>query len=81
MSIRLYDSAWVLFRDSEEPRQVFKNRENPALFEAGGYKFDIDGRPFYVTEATPEIVQMLDMRSAQQRGLSTQYTAPKSIHI
>jgi len=81
MAIRLYDSAWVLFRDNDAPQQVFKDRSNPAMFEAGGYRYDIDGRPFFVTEATPEIVQMLDMRTAQSLGLSTKYSAPKNIHI
>jgi len=81
MSIRLYDSAWVLFRDSNEPRQVFKNRSNPAIFEVGGYKYDIDGRAFHFTEATPDIVRILDIRTAQSLGLSTQYSAPRDIHI
>lgn len=80
MTIRLYDSAWVLFRDSDEPRQAFKDRANPALFKVGGYSYDIDGRAFYVTEAVPDILQMLSMADARKLGLSTQYTAPKSIY-
>lgn len=82
MSIRLYDSAWVMFRDSDEPRQVMKDRANPALFKVSGYSYDIDGRPFYATEAAPDIVSMLNMRAAQALGLSTHYSAsPKDIHI
>jgi len=81
MSIRLYDSAWVMFRDNDQPQQVFKNRTNPAMFEVGGYRYDIDGRPFHFSEACPDIVQILDMRTAQSLGLSTRYTAPKDIHI
>lgn len=80
MSIRLYDSAWVMFRDSDQPRQVFKNRSNPAMFEVDGYHYDIDGRPFHFAQTVPDIIQMLDMRTAQGLGLSTQYTAPKDIH-
>lgn len=81
MSIRLYDSAWVKFRDSDEPRQVFKNRGNPAMFEVGGYRYDIDGRAFHFAEAVPDIVEILSLRQAQELGLSTQYSAPKDIHI
>lgn len=81
MAIRLYDSAWVMFRDSEQPRQVFKNRANPAMFDVGGYHYDIDGKPFLFAEAVPEIVQMLDMQTARNLGLSTQYVAPKAIHL
>jgi hypothetical protein len=81
MTIRLYDSAWILFRDSEEPRQVLKDRDNPALFTVGGYSYDIDGRPYYIAEAAPDIVAMLNMQTARQLGLSTQYSAPKEIHI
>lgn len=81
MAIRLYDSAWVLVRDSDEPRQVFKNRTNPAMFDVGSYHYDIDGRPFFVAEAAPEIVQILNMKAARDLGLSTQYAAPKDIHI
>jgi hypothetical protein len=81
MTIRLYDSAWVMFRDSDEPRQVIKNRANPAIFEVGGFRYDIDGRPFHLSEACPEIVQILDMKTAQGLGLSTQYSAPKDLRI
>jgi hypothetical protein len=81
MSIRLYDSAWVMCQDSDQPQQVFKNRSNAAMFEVGGYHYDIDGRPFHFAEAVPEIVQILNMQAARDRGLSTQYSAPKDIHI
>ncbi|MFT4076888.1 MAG: hypothetical protein QM647_15285 [Asticcacaulis sp.] len=81
MSIRLYDSAWVKFRDSDEPQQVFKNRSNPAMFEVAGYRYDIDARPYHFSEAVPDIVELLTMRQAQELGLSTQYSAPKNIHI
>jgi hypothetical protein len=73
MNIRLYDSAWVLIRDSEEPLQVLKNRVNPAMFQVGSHRYDIDGRPFFVTEATPDIIGLLSMDQARQRGLSTNY--------
>jgi hypothetical protein len=71
MSIRLYDSAWVLLRDNEDPLQVHKDRMNPAMFLVGNYRYDIDGRPFAVTEATPDIVGLLSMDQVRQRGLST----------
>jgi hypothetical protein len=77
MSIRLYDSAWVLLRDVEEPLQVRKDATNPAVFVVGGFRYDIDARPFYVTEATPDIVVLLSMEEARQRGLSTSYTNVK----
>lgn len=78
MSIRLYDSAWIMFRDSAQPQQVSKNRANPAMFDVGGYHYDIDGKPFFVAEAAPDIVQILNMQAARDLGLSTQYTAPKT---
>jgi hypothetical protein len=67
-----------MLRDSDQPRQVTKNRANPALFEVNGYHYDIDGRAFYFSETVPEIVQMLDMQTARSLGLSTQYNAPKA---
>jgi hypothetical protein len=81
MTIRLYDSAWVRLRDIDEPRQVLKDRSNPALFRVSGYNYDIDGRPFYVTEPAPEILGVLNMQAARELGLSTQYSAPRDIHI
>jgi hypothetical protein len=73
MSIRLYDSAWVLFRDSDVPQQVQKDRTNPAVFLVGNYRYDIDGRPYSGGEAMPDIVEMLSMSSARDRGLPTSY--------
>jgi hypothetical protein len=81
MAIRLYDSAWVMLRDSDQPHKVIKNRANPAMFEVGGYHYDIDGRAFHFAETVPDIVQILTIRAAQDMGLSTQYMAPKDIHI
>jgi len=81
MSIHLYDSAWVRFRDSDEHRQVFKNPNNPVMFKIAEYQSDIDGRAFHFAAVVPDIVEILSIRQAQGPSLSTQYKAPKDIHI
>lgn len=80
MGIRLYDSAWVLLREFDTPQQVHKDRTNPAVFLVAGYCYDIDGRAFYISETVPDILRMLSLPDARALGLSTQYTAPKSIY-
>jgi len=70
MAIRLYDSAWVLFRENDEPQQVRKDPKNPGMFHVGGFQYDIDGRPYYVTQATPDIVQLLSIQVVREKGLS-----------
>lgn len=81
MGIRLYDSAWVILRDSDTPQQVRKDRGNPAMFHVGDFRYDIDGRAFDHSTTVPDIVQMLSITEARNLGLSTQYMAPKSIHV
>ncbi len=79
MSIRLYDSAWVALRGVDTPQQVLKDRANPAIFVVGSYRYDIDGRAFYINEPVPEILHLLSIQDARTLGLSTQYSAPKSL--
>lgn len=81
MSVRLYDSAWIVLRDFESPQQVRKDPRNPAIFNVAGFQYDIDGNSYKRTETVPQIVQMLSMADAQALGLSTQYTAPRSISL
>ncbi|MFT4077500.1 MAG: hypothetical protein QM647_18380 [Asticcacaulis sp.] len=81
MSIRLYDSAWVAVRGVDTPQQVSKDRTNPSAFLINGYKYDIDGRAFLNTDAGPDILHLLSLQDARTLGLSTQYSAPKSLLI
>lgn len=78
MGVRLYESAWVVLRNIEQPVQVRKDRANPALFHAGAYKYDIDGRPYFFAEPTPDIVEVLSLSAARARGLSTTYNGALS---
>jgi hypothetical protein len=79
MGIRLYDSAWVALRGVDTPQQVQRDRLNPAIFIIDGYRYDIDGRAFYVSETAPDILRLLSLQDARTLGLSTQYVAPKEI--
>ena len=79
MGIRLYDSAWVAMRGVDTPQLVQKDQSNPAVFHAGGYRYDIDGRAFYFSETVPEILRLLSLQDARLLGLSTQYNAPKAL--
>lgn len=79
MTIRLYDSAWVILREFDTPQQVRKDPANPAVFRVGDHRYDIDGRAFFLTETVPEILQMLSLQAAREYGLSTQYVAPKAL--
>ncbi len=71
MAIRLYDSAWVRLFDVDDPQQVLKDLKKPDLFHAGGFHYDIDGRPYYVAQAAPKIVEILSIEKANALGLST----------
>lgn len=79
MGIRLYDSAWVALRGVDTPQQVQKDRNNPAVFRIDGFRYDIDGRAFSITEAAPDILHLLSLQDARTLGLSTQYIAPKTL--
>ncbi|ESQ89489.1 hypothetical protein ABENE_14005 [Asticcacaulis benevestitus DSM 16100 = ATCC BAA-896] len=79
MTIRLYDSAWVILRDLDAPQQVKKDRSNPAVFHIAGFHYDIDGRAYFIAEPAPQIVQMLSLQAAREFGLSTQYATPKEL--
>ena len=81
MGVRLYDSAWIVLRDFDTPQQVRKDPRNPAIFNVAGFQYDIDGHAFRRTETVPDIMQMLSLAEARDLGLSTQYTAPKSISL
>ncbi len=75
MTIRLYDSAWVLLRESEQPQQVRKDGANAGIYHVADFDYDIDGRPYHFADKAPEIRQVLNLEVARQRGLSTHFAA------
>ncbi len=81
MAIRLYDSAWVILQENSGPIRVRKDRSNPAVFHVGDHRYDIDGRAFLSGATAPDIVKVLSLQAAHERGLSTQYDAPKQLLV
>ena len=73
MSIRLYDSAWVIVENGQEPLQVHKDGRNPAAFNVGEYQYDIDGRALSTSTGAPLIVSLHSLQSAKEAGLRTAY--------
>ncbi|WP_349322456.1 hypothetical protein [Asticcacaulis sp. MM231] len=53
-----------MLRDSDQPKQASRNRANPAMFDFGGYHYDIVGKPFFVAEAAPGSVRTDKLMSA-----------------
>ena len=81
MTIRLYDSAWVMLLDFEAPQQVKKDRTHPAVFHIGGFRYDIDGRAVDASPTVPEITRMLNMQTVRELGLSTQYAGSGDVRL
>jgi len=73
MSIRLYDSAWVLVEGGSEPLPVRKDRRNPANFHVGDYLYDVDSLPMSKEGSTPRILSILSLQQAREAGLRTDY--------
>jgi hypothetical protein len=68
--MRLYDGAWVRTEGSEDqPVQAFKNKRNPALFDIGGYQYDIDGRVAPTNPDVPKLAALLSLSEVRELGL------------
>ncbi|ESQ87027.1 hypothetical protein [Asticcacaulis benevestitus] len=65
MGIRLCDSTGVILREFGAQQQVRKDQANAAVFHAGGFRYDVDGRAFCFNEAVPEILRMLSIADAR----------------
>jgi hypothetical protein len=68
--MRLYDSAWVRIEGSDAPLQVFKNKNNAALFDVGDHQYDIDGRAAPTNPAAPVLVSLLSLSEIRELALS-----------
>ncbi|GGZ32366.1 hypothetical protein GCM10011273_18120 [Asticcacaulis endophyticus] len=71
MSVRLYDSAWVMVEGSDVPMAVRKDLRNLANFRVGEFTYDIDGRAVADQIGTPAITAILSLQAVQeakQRG-------------
>lgn len=75
MSIRLYDSAWVRIEGAEQPLQAFKDRQNPALFHIGDYRYDVDGIAAKGTEGAPKILGILSLQAMREAGIRPNYNS------
>ncbi len=73
MSFRLYESAWVSVAGVDQPIQVHKDPANPAAFDVGGYKYDIDARPLVNNADTPKITALLSIQAVREAGLRSHY--------
>lgn len=71
MSFRLYESAWVTVEGAELPQQVHKDPVNRAVFNVGGFRYDIDARA--VDRDAPPIVSILSLQAVREAGLSSNY--------
>jgi hypothetical protein len=78
MSLRLYDSAWVMVEGAEQPQRVSKDRKNPAAFNIGDYQYDIDGYGLVRDTNAPKIVEILSLQAVKEAGLRTDYDPKNS---
>jgi hypothetical protein len=63
------------------PASLGRFRAHPAVFHIGGFRYDIDGRAYDASQTIPEITQMLNMQTARELGLSTQYAGPGHVRL
>ena len=73
MSVRLYDSAWVVVEGIERPLVVRRDVKNATVFHVGEFQYDVDGRPLRSSAGAPEILKLHSLQSAQEAGLSISY--------
>lgn len=73
MSLRLYDSAWVMVEGMEHPQRVTKDRKNPAAFNVGDHQYDIDGYGLVRGDNPPKITEILSLQAVKEAGLRSDY--------
>lgn len=72
--MRLYDSAWVRVEGREDqPIQAYKNTRNAALFDIGGFQYDIDGRGSPAASGAPRLLALLSLTEVREQGLASGY--------
>ena len=73
MSLRLYESAWVVVEGAAQPVQVHRDPVNRAAFQVGDFQYDIDARPLPVHSGAPAILSILDLQASREAGLPSNY--------